>query len=159
MFLWHHNLKLECNLVSNMPLLSEVQKANLLQSRGLNPSEWDVDESSYTPIPKEPTLDQPSVAPTTIGPEKFPTTPEGSSFGAFAKSFAQAAPSSIAGGLGAGGGLALGTALAPETGGLSFLIPLLSTLVGGFGASAITRLEEHTSELQSMQQDIAQAAA
>jgi hypothetical protein len=142
-----------------MPLLSEVQKANLLQSRGLNPSEWDVDESSYTPIPKEPTLDQPSVAPTTIGPEKFPTTPEGSSFGAFAKSFAQAAPSSIAGGLGAGGGLALGTALAPETGGLSFLIPLLSTLVGGFGASAITRKAQESIEPESMQQDIAQAAA
>jgi hypothetical protein len=142
-----------------MPLL-DYQKKQLLINRGLNPSEWDIDEQQMIPIPKESPdiIEQPTVAPES----QFPRTTPDSSLTTFGKSFAQAAPSSIGGGLGAWGGLAGGTALASAlavpSGGLSFLIPLLSAIGGGFGGGAITRKAQEVIEPQEWQQNVAKSA-
>lgn len=52
-------------------------------------------------------------------------------------SFASSALPAAGGGVGFGTGMALGAALAPETGGLSLAIPLISGLVGAYGGSKI----------------------
>lgn len=58
-----------------------------------------------------------------------------------------------AGGL---GGAALGTALAPETGGLSFLIPLLSGLGAGAGTSALQSSMQSDATKQSLADESSQ---
>lgn len=140
-----------------MPFTPEV-KRQIIINKGFDPNEYDVDEDAMEIVPKEPSIEQPSFS-TTSGQVKLPPTPTNSALSTFGKSFAQSAPSSIAGGLGAAGGIALGGALAPETGGLSLLLPLLLGAGGGFGASKVAQKIQEKIEPQPWQENVAQAQA
>lgn len=154
-------------------MITLEQKQALVTAHGLDPNQFTTDSEGYNiiPITDVPTTNlQPTAGPSIFTPKVLPIPPEyqvsqqptipqqqNSPLGTFAKSAAQEAPVSLGAGLGGAGGLALGTALAPETGGLSFLIPLLMSLGGSFAGGGIAKKLESSIEPQSMQSNVAQA--
>lgn len=151
------------------------QKQALVTAHGLDPSQYTTDDegTKFIPITDVPTTPvSPTSGPDIFTPKVLPIPPQyqiqqsqqqpqpqNSPFGTFLKSAAQEAPSSLGAGLSGAGGLALGTALAPETGGLSFLIPLLTSLGGSMAGGSIVKKLQSLIEPQSMQSNVAQAEA
>ena len=109
-----------------MPLTTE-QKSWVLQQAGYDPNKFELDEASETIKPK--VIAQPTAGPDILTPKVEPTN---SSLASGLKSFAASALPSIGSGLGAAAGLAM----APSSGGLSLLLPLLGGMGGGIATSA-----------------------
>lgn len=122
-----------------MPLTDE-QKRLALMAEGSNPDLFTIDDETLETIPKPPRpAVQPTgkVAPTVTAPKK--------QFG-LAETVGRNAASGVLPGLvGAAGWSAIaGTALAPETMGLSLLVPLAASIAAGWGAHKLqdTALEQ-----------------
>lgn len=75
------------------------------------------------------------LSPEEVKQEQLQKTAPGGRLAAAGTTLAAHGGSIVGGGLGGLGGWGLGAALAPETGGLSFAIPLITSLIGGFGGS------------------------
>lgn len=128
-----------------MPI-TEDRKRQIVLYNGLSPNDYTTDEDGLNLIPVNRL--QPSTGPETVisvsepanqnasGLATIPQQPS-SPFQTFVRSAIHAAPSAAGAGVGAGLGTAAGVALAPETGGLSLLLPLLfgtgSAIAGGVG--------------------------
>lgn len=146
-------------------MLTIEQKAAALRSNGYDPSQYTVDDDgnvfSNTQSPQ-------NVQPT-IGTNELLTKPQApistdTPLTTGVKSFASAAPSALATGVGAAAGVAAtpwiagSLGLAPETGGVSLLgllVPLLSGIGAGVGTSKLQKMLEP----ESMQQDVAASQA
>ena len=120
-----------------MPL-NDYQKNWLIQQSGYDPKDYDFDEGTKSIVSKVP--QQPASSPTVYQPKLDPGyrpvgQPQTTATGAFARSAVEAAPSSIAGGAGAGlGALALGAAGLDMTGiGALAGIPLMA--LAAYGAA------------------------
>lgn len=147
-----------------MPSYTEEQKRNALIAAGYDPEKYEGDDegnvyerikgispstSFDSDIPNKP-VPRPSVAPTQANYTPLQTA---------GLVLAESAPSAVGSALGGAGGLALGGALAPPTGGLSLLIPFLGMLAGGIGGSALTRKAQAAIEPQAWQDKVAAASA
>lgn len=143
-------------------MLTDQQKQQIVINRGLDPSKYRVSgDENY--VEEIPTNQQPSSTPTPYQPKLdvnngiTATPPKNSLLSTTAKTFAQEAPSALAGGAAAGGTLSLLSALgAPETGGLS-LLGLIPAAIAAYGASRATKAVQGEVESQEWQQNVAQA--
>jgi hypothetical protein len=135
-----------------MPL-SELDKQQLVQQMGEDPSQFTIDDTGSNLIPK-PRKIQPTVGADTV-PKFGELLPLGDSpLTTAGKSFLQEAPSALGAGLLASGGMALGGALAPPTGGLSLLIPLLLGGAGGYIGGKLTKKLQNAVEPESMTRNV-----
>lgn len=127
-----------------MPL-SPQQKTQLVQLHGLDPASWTASDDG-SQLMNIATVTSQVVAPPVVQPaptQQVSPTPQVSATGAFLKSAIHAAPEAAGSGVGAGTGLAFGLGLAPETGGLSMLIPLATTLAGGYlGGKVVSSVQQ-----------------
>lgn len=122
------------------------QEAAIVQAHGLDPAQWQItpDGASITSRVQAPVTPTVSAQPQPLPQGILPSQPQDPS--ALATGVHEAihsAPSAVGGGIGAGTGLAIGAALAPETGGLSFLIPAVTMLAGGYlGGKAVSSVQD-----------------
>jgi hypothetical protein len=142
-----------------MPL-TDYQKNWLIQQSGYDPKEYDVDENTQTIFPRN--NQQPASTPTTYEPKLDPgyrpiPQPQSSATGAFAKSALESAPSSLAGGLGAGAAMMGLTAAGLDMTGIGAVagIPLMA--LAAYGAAKGTRAIQKQVEPEAWQQQVAQA--
>jgi hypothetical protein len=137
-----------------MPYSTE-QKNAALQSLGFDPSQFDLDETTYQVTPKR------SIQPSSTETPKVLTVPpdKHSAFGTAALSFAEEAPSSLTSGIGAGAGMALGASLLPTGVGTipGAAIMLGSGLLGGYAGKVLGRKAQDLIEPESWQKNVQEA--
>lgn len=142
-----------------MPI-SEFQKRQIVTMMGEDPSKFTTDDEGTMLQAFTPPKPQPSISPTPVPKgELLPSTD--SPLMTVGKTFAQDAPSSIGAGLGAGEGLALGGSLmeglplALRTRGASLLLPLITTLLGGYAGGKVTKAAQDQIEPEEWQKNVA----
>jgi hypothetical protein len=133
-------------------MITEEQKIQALQSKGYSPNDYEIDDNGYI---FEKQKEQPTVSTNEVltKPEsQSPVLSNDSSLKTFGKSFAQAAPTSIAGGIGAG-------LLTAEEVPFAHSFPPWSEIVAGgigaIGGGYLASKAQKAIEPDSMQQDIA----
>jgi len=146
-----------------MPL-TDYQRNWLIQQQGLDPDKYTLDGNEENIIPK-PTKDQPSLNSTPYEAKLSPNPGftsqnsgnQNSALETFAKAAATSAFPSLTAGAGAGGALALGAALAPETMGASMLLPIGVGIAGALTGGYVGRGIQNKILPQSIQENVAQA--
>jgi len=127
-----------------MSLPTPDQKQQIVAAHGLDPSQWTTSDDGMTLI--STTSPVKSLLPDMVEetPSAVQPTPAGHSpMETFVKSAINKGPAMAGTGVGAGAGLALGLGLAPETFGLSMLIPLIGAIGGGYvGGKAVSAAQD-----------------
>ncbi len=121
-----------------MPLTDDQKRLALL-AEGSDPEKFTIDDDTLETIPKP---DRPPVQPT--GNITTQPTASRKQFG-IGETVARNAASGLLPSLAGGAGWAGGAALAPETGALSLLVPLVASIAAGWGTHALqTKALEQT---------------
>jgi hypothetical protein len=130
---------------------SPDEKRQLALRAGMDPEKWELSDDGNYWNPKQAGSASNEESAQIQGQDNQQKKADESTLGAYWRG----AKSSIGPVIGGGGGMALGTMLAPETGGASFLLPILGSLLGsaagGYTQEGIKKATSTPKELEESQ--------